>query len=229
MSSSYCGRIHQALARWPRLHFPIADAAVPRDGIYIVFEEGEHAHGGDRVVRIGTHTGLGQLRSRLRQHFVQERKDRSIFRKNLGRALLARRADPFLSLWEIDLTTAAARQEHADRIDAPYQEQVEREVSEVVRERFSLVVLPVREKAERLWLESRLISTVSACPGCGPSPNWLGLHSPKEKIRRSGLWQVNELWKQSFEGEQMERFLARITPGSGSRSQSSTHDNGRPS
>lgn len=25
--------------------------------------------------------------------------------------------------------------------------------------------------------------------------NWLGPHSPKEKTRRSGLWQVNELGK----------------------------------
>jgi len=33
--------------------------------------------------------------SRLLQHFVMENKDRSIFRKNIGRALLARAGDPY--------------------------------------------------------------------------------------------------------------------------------------
>ncbi len=47
----------------------------------------------------------------------------------------------------------------------------------------------------RLLLEWKIISTVSLCVVCCPSENWLGLHSPKEKIRESGLWLVNELHK----------------------------------
>lgn len=74
---------------------------MPTDGIYVLFESGEESHGGDRIVRIGTHTGVGQLRSRLQQHFVKENKDRSVFRKNIGRCLLNRDSDPFLPEWEI--------------------------------------------------------------------------------------------------------------------------------
>jgi hypothetical protein len=54
----------------------------------------------------------------------------------------------------------------------------------------------VDEKVKRLLWESKIISTVSQCKECRPSENWLGLHSPKEKIRESGLWLVNELYKQ---------------------------------
>ena len=74
-------------------------------GIKLLFEKGETAHGMDRIVRIGTHTGKNQLRSRLKQHFIKEDKDRSIFRKNIGRSLLNRDKDPFLEQWEIDLTS----------------------------------------------------------------------------------------------------------------------------
>jgi hypothetical protein len=64
------------------------------NGIYVLFERGEECHDGGRIVRVGTHTGDGQLRSRMLQHFVNENKDRSIFRKNIGRALLNRDRDP---------------------------------------------------------------------------------------------------------------------------------------
>ncbi|GAG98657.1 unnamed protein product, partial [marine sediment metagenome] len=56
---------------------------IPKNGIYILFEKGECAHSTDRIVRIGTHTGKNKLRSRLKEH-LNENKDRSIFRKNIG-------------------------------------------------------------------------------------------------------------------------------------------------
>ena len=58
------------------------------------------------------------------------------------------------------------------------------------------MVFRVNDKAERLHWESRIISTVSLCKECRPSPGWLGLDSPKAKIREGGLWLVNELYKE---------------------------------
>lgn len=75
----------------------------------MVFEEGEYAHGGSRVVRVGSRTGDDQLPFRLTQHFLLENKDRSIFRKNIGCALLNRDGDPFLAQWEQDLTSSAKK------------------------------------------------------------------------------------------------------------------------
>src|SRR5205085_2901797 len=106
----------KALHKWANyqtvLRFPFDDSAIPLNGIYILFEQGEIAHGGNRIVRVGTHTGPNQLRSRLRQHFPVENKDRSIFRKNIGRALLNRQHDPFLQFWELDRTSRLAKAAH---------------------------------------------------------------------------------------------------------------------
>jgi hypothetical protein len=94
--SEACLVFHALVNSLPRYRFPVNAHELPHNGIYVLFEDGEYAHGKDRVVRVGTHTGNNQLRSRLEQHFIRENKDRSIFRKNIGRALLNRDHDPFL-------------------------------------------------------------------------------------------------------------------------------------
>jgi hypothetical protein len=79
------------------------------------------------------------------------------------------------------------------------QHRTEAEVTAILKERFSFTVIPVTTKEQRLLLESRIISTIAKCRDCGPSAAWFGLQSPKEKIRTSGLWLVNELDKKSVE------------------------------
>ena len=53
-----------------RFRFPFNERDIPLNGIYVLFEKGEKAHDCERIVRIGTHTGNNQLRSRLYQHFL---------------------------------------------------------------------------------------------------------------------------------------------------------------
>ena len=120
---------------------------------YLLFEKGETAHGTNRIVRVGTHTGNDQLRSRLKQHFLVENKDRSIFRKNIGRALLNKDKDPFLSDWELDLTARKAKDQYSGRIDMSRQRAIEKRVSDYIQSSFSFVVLPVNEKEQRLRVD----------------------------------------------------------------------------
>lgn len=90
-----CGELHAWVASLQRFTFPFDKKLIPLNGLYFLFEKGEMGHHGlMRIVRVGTHTGEGQLRSRMGQHFLVENKDRSIFRKNVGRALLNRDHDP---------------------------------------------------------------------------------------------------------------------------------------
>lgn len=206
-----CATLHRWFNAGERLGFPVGKERIPRNGIYILFEKGEQAHGGDRIVRIGTHTGHNQLPSRLQQHFLKENKDRSIFRKNIGRALLSRAEDSFLSMWELDLTSHQARLAHGHKVDPTRQLSIEHEVSAYIRANFTFVVFPVSEQADRLQWESRLISTISLCEKCQPSPAWLGQFSPKSRIRESGLWQVNELYKDPLSSDE----LARLEEGLG--------------
>ncbi len=192
--SEICVQLHLTLRKLETHRFPFDKAQIPSNGIYVLFEKGETGHNGKRIVRIGTHTGEGNLPSRLEQHFVSANKDRSIFRKNIGRALLNRNRDPFLRQWEFDLTTKAAKQKLGPLVDFLKQDDMERQVSTYIRERFEFVVFSEPEKAPRLALEAGIISTVSLCRDCVASTNWLGLSSTKDKIRDSGLWQVNELY-----------------------------------
>ena len=197
-----CAALHHLFSKQERFSFPFEPSRIPRNGIYILFEKGERGHDTDRIVRVGTHTGDDQLRSRLRQHFIKENKDRSIFRKNIGRALLNQTGDPFLEQWDWDLTTRKAKDAQGHLIDRNKQKEVERQVTAYIQDHFSFVVFEVAEKERRLRLEARIISTVSWCDACRPSAHWLGLHSPKAKIRQSGLWLVNELYKEPLSEEE---------------------------
>lgn len=208
--SEECNILHQVFNDMKRFSFPFHSEDIPENGIYILFEKNEKGHGEDRIVRIGTHTGLNQLRSRLFQHFMNENKDRSIFRKNIGRAILNKRKDPFLNQWELDLTTRKAKEKYSNNIDFEKQRKIEKEVSRYIQDNFSFVFFRIDDKDKRLDMESKIISTVSNCDECGPSEEWLGLNSPKEKIRKSGLWLVNELWKTSLTKDEIEGLKTHI-------------------
>ena len=163
-----CCELHELLNHLRPFEFPFIAGHIPRNGIYVLYERGEFGHDGNRIVQVGTHTGVNQLRSRLQQHFSNENKDRSILRKNIGRALLNRDGDPFLEYWEIDLTSRKAKDRYAGVIDRDRLLAVEQRVSKYIQDSFSFVVLPVSDKEERLSLESKLISTVSWCTECRP-------------------------------------------------------------
>jgi hypothetical protein len=205
--SQICEQLHRYFQSLKRFNFPFKNKEIPKNGIYILYEKNEHGHGSNRIVRVGSHTGDNQLRSRLKQHFLIENKDRSIFRKNIGRCLLNSKNDPYLAIWELDSTSREMKENNKYLIQSEYQLRIEKEVSTYIQNNFSFCVLQVDEKEKRLQLESKIISTVSLCTDCYPSDNWLGLHSPKEKIRQSGLWLVNELYKESLSIEELKMLI----------------------
>lgn len=194
--SELCAALHHLTRKKVRIGFPFAPSAIPPNGIYLLFEKGEKGHGGDRIVRVGTHRGDDNLFSRLREHFLVENKDRSIFRKNVGRALLAKDDDPFLTQWEFDLTSRKGKIANAGKVDPKKKDATEQRATRYIQDRFSIVIIPVgRGTKARLTLEERLISTVSLCRACKPSKQWLGNRSPVERIRESGMWNFQGLWK----------------------------------
>jgi len=208
--SQICHNLHHLFNNLPLFSFPFDESKIPQNGIYILFEAGEYAHGTNRIVRIGTHTGNNQLLSRLKQHFIKENKDRSIFRKNIGRVILNRAKDSYLAKWDLKLTTREDKKKFLHLIDPVRQKQIEQQVTSLIQKNFSFVVFQVNSKERRLFLESRIISTVSLCQDCKPSANWFGNYSTKSKIRESGLWQVNELYKQPFDEIEFETFEQAI-------------------
>jgi len=203
--SKLCSQVHLLFSSKQIVPFPFNPSKLPKNGIYVLFEDGETAHGAKRIVRVGTHTGDDHLRLRLRQNFMQDSKDRSGFRKMIGSAILQRDSDLFVKQWELELTTSEVK-EGSQKVDLKRLAEVEKRVTEYIQKHFQLSVIEVKEKTERLELESKIISTISRCDECKPSAGWLGSHSPREKIRESGLWLMNELYKTQLTDSDIEKL-----------------------
>ena len=213
--NNYCEYIHKLFNSIERINFPFDKSRIPSNGIYVLFEEGEKAHNVDRIVRVGTHTGKNQLYSRINQHFIIENKYRSIFRKNIGRAFLNKNNDIFLVHWEIDLTTKEAKEKYLKEINLKKLMETEKIISEYIQKNFSFIVFEIDNKEKRLLLESKIISTVSLCQNCKQSEKWLGNYSTREKIIKSGLWLVNELWKTELNEDDINYLKLLLERGNG--------------
>ena len=144
MTSDACSYLHEILEDIPSIRHPIDVDKLPDNGIYFFYEKGElYGHGSKdrpRIVHVGTHRE-GNFRSRIKDHFLfNESKmnfdktqspphDRSIFRKNLGRAILNHERDDYLKTWDIDFTTRENRKKFAEQRDVILEKRVEAKVT----------------------------------------------------------------------------------------------------
>ena len=203
-----CAWLHKILSSCPIISYPFDVEKLPKNGIYFFYEKGEfNAHDGKPgIVRVGTHKG-DNFRSRISEHYLLDGmrrfnsnspapKDRSIFRKNIGRALLNKRNSTYLPIWEKDFTKKAVRQQYGHERDTDFEYALETEITEILRKTFSFRFIEIDDQELRMGrqgLEGRLIGTLSHCELCQSSSKWLGHHSPKRQILESGLWLVQHL------------------------------------
>lgn len=162
-----------------------------------MFEEGEQAHGGERIVRIGTHKGTPLVR-RLRNHFGVARRRGSILQHHIGRCLLDGSPE-MLSIWNTKRPTSSLRPDIAE---------TEFCALDVLRRTFSFALLAADTVPDRLRLEAALISTVAQCPACGSSVSWLGRRHPSQRFRERGLWNVQGLGGDPLTADDIAREIA---------------------
>jgi hypothetical protein len=205
--------LHKLFNKQRRFTFPFKQFSkeIPNNGIYIIFEIGEKFENLDRIVRVGTHTGNNQLRSRLNQHFVKENKNRSIFRKNIGRCILNKESSSYLNLWELDTTAKDEKEKNIKLIDRVFENKIEKQISTYIQTNFSFCVFQVNSKVDRLFWESKIVSTLAKESAIKPSANWLGNFSTKDKIKISGLWQVNELYNDSLTKLEFDTLKKKVS------------------
>ncbi|MEM4487481.1 MAG: hypothetical protein QXK88_01560 [Desulfurococcaceae archaeon] len=150
--SELCKWLHEQLEQLPMIRYPFELERLPKSGIYFFYEKGEiWRHGGvkPRIVRIGTHSGEGNFRSRMGEHFLLDESrmnfdkdkpkpsDRSVFRKNIGRALLNRDSDPYLQVWEKDFTPRKNKELFSHLRDIEKEKAIEAEITRILRENFT--------------------------------------------------------------------------------------------
>jgi hypothetical protein len=172
-----------------------------RSGVYIIFEDGEAAHGGKRIVRIGTNTGEHRTSAdRLGDHYEDE--GVSIFRKHIARCLLEKEsdADNLKRIFHDSKYLKRVRnwKKTAGEEELKKFRELHEAISAHIQNYCSFVLLPVCRESCEDW-EKKIISTVATCPDCGPSPEWLGNIFPENiqrscaKIRGYGLWNVEHV------------------------------------
>jgi hypothetical protein len=208
--SEKCEWLHTQLEHRRTVKYPFSLETLPENGVYFFYELGEAwGHGGDkpRIVRVGTSKD-GNFQSRIAEHYLLDETkmnfnaqrsaphDRSIFRKNIGRALLNKHKDNYLNVWELDFTSHKAREEHASQRHIEKEKKIESEITQLLRNKFSFKYIELDSRTPRMGksgLESALIGTLAHCPLCKASEDWLGKYSPKPQICEGKLWLVQHL------------------------------------
>ncbi|WP_137287722.1 hypothetical protein [Halorussus salinisoli] len=178
----------------------------PDRGVYIFFAPGEYQDSDDhlRVTRIGTHAvseGSGtSLWDRLRTHRGAKRGSYegggnhrgSVFRKRVGEALIDREdLQEEYPYW--GQGSSAKRERRLNELD------MEQRVSNYLRD-LPFLWLNVDDepspKSQRAYIERNMIALLSNYQRetvNARSDDWVGKHSRSEKIRKSGLWNVNHV------------------------------------
>ena len=176
----------------------------PPRGVYFFFEDGETRSGsgsGHRVVRVGTHALVSGSRATLWRRLSQHRGSArsrggnhrgSIFRLLVGAALAQEGDLPLPPSW--------GRRGRPTRLDRVALKRDESGLEALVSRRIGAMPflwLGVDDApgpgSRRARIECNAIALLSGAAESAldpPSPRWLGCHSDREPVRRSGLWNI---------------------------------------
>lgn len=194
-------RLYDLTIALPRFNSETPSKGLVRNGIYLFYETGETiAHCDqmlDRIVRVGTHKVENGFRQRVRQHF-RNNKNGSVFRRHLGGALLAQDdpGDPRIPVWVKQKT--------------PPDQDVEARVSSTLAERFTFSCFAVETERERLDLERGLIALLAQHAN-QHSERWLGQWAASPVVRRSSLWNTQQVDAEPLTESEFERLERAIS------------------
>ena len=202
-------QLHELLNQATRYDHSFNPEKLINNGVYILFEKGEKYENMDRIVRVGTHTGENKLPARMVQHYQIETKDRSIFRKNIGRTYLSQANDPYMDVWNVSNTERKNRLRNLPYRDFDKEAALEERITKEINDNFTFALIEVNDKVYRLYLEMAIIATI-AQGSSKPSPTWLGNDSPVDKIRDFGLWQVQGLKREPITDADLEYIKKHV-------------------
>ncbi len=209
-SEDACMIMHKLFNSLPRYSWKDIEKVPFDDGIYLLFEEGEKYQGLDRVTHVGSNKSDGRLKDRLKDHFIKEKKDGSILRKSLGRALLNKVGHSYLEIWDMNMSNAKVKAMYGHLYDRLIEEGIEVEVTRMLRNHFTVALLQVKSSEDRLRLKKGIIATLFNDGYFKPGPSWLGLNSPVKKISQSGLWNVQSLGSVPLTNQELEVIKQNI-------------------
>jgi predicted transport protein len=175
----------------------------------------------DRIVYVGSNIKKNRLPKMLNFIFKDGNRDNTIFRKNIGRALLRNNNNYFkkfnikstpnlIAMWDMDFKEFNEKYDN-DSDESKEIGKVEEMVSQYIQDNFSFSLIKIEDKLKRSHLKSKIISSLSLSEESKPSKTWLGHDSTREKIRKSGLYLEQHLYNREnqLNNEDIE-FLKEI-------------------
>jgi len=180
-----CKKVNEWLEALPEFKNP---SQVPfMNGLYFFYEDGEtsgHSKNG-RIVRIGNHPRKQNgLKKRLNITTGETRT--AVYSGNFLAGAIMRREKP-----NNPCLLPGPGQGHWEKQDMHACEKckpTENKVTDLLESNFRFRCLKIDDLALRNIMEEKLVATVSICPVCKPSEDWLGKYAYSEKVRSSGLW-----------------------------------------
>ncbi|MCL2687592.1 MAG: DUF5655 domain-containing protein [Methanobrevibacter sp.] len=196
--TAYNHSIHKLFNDAKRYEYPFSEE-IPKNGLFVLFEKGEKFQGENRITYIGSNIKKNRIPKMLNYIFKDGNRDNTSFRKNIGKSLLAKGDSEYakkfkininsniINLWNMDLKEFNEEYPQDSKENQEI-ENIENMVSQYIEDNFSCSIIELDKKLKRLDLKSKIISTLSLSDESKPSKEWLGYNSPREKIRKSGLW-----------------------------------------
>lgn len=187
-----CQKIHELISLLPK--FNNLKVTSPLNGLYFFFEDGEYINCSNqnhfRIVRVGNHIKINGLIKRLRKHYTGSKKN-SPFLRYVGGAMI-RKDNPYSTCLQPE-----PGQGHWEMKNGKYCklcEPYKKKSKEYIKTRTKFSIVQVDDKEIRDILEKTIVSTISLYNfhnSCIPSENWLGKYAYSDKVKSSGLWQID--------------------------------------
>lgn len=190
-------RIYSLLDNLPMFDYLYEPNNLPKNGIYFFYEDGElceiNGKITERIVRVGTDKADDRFRDRIRNHY-KGNKNSSVFRKHVGSAIINKNKPRNIDIseWMKPMT--------------PTSNDIEELINLTFKEKFRFRCIYVQSENDRLYLEKRLIATLSHW-NYSPSSHWLGHFAERKEIQNSGLWNVQHINNQNIMKEEDLTFL----------------------
>ncbi len=187
-----CQILHQRLSKLPQLDSDYHAKDIPTDGIYIVFEKDTPVHNTNRIVHIGTHYSNAGLSRRIKNH-PSTHNNSSVLRRHIGQAILnERNGYPLKRYKSVDL------------------DEIKKEIGCYIKNKLEFFIMDFgNNEDERVYMKSRLLSTIKDCSHCKTTKKWLGVYHPRSKISDSGLWNIQGLNKTPLSPEEAQALVVR--------------------
>ena len=212
-----CYELHLLFNSMKRYNYKTINDIPFDNGVYIFFGEDEKYAGMDRIIRVGTDTQQNRLKERMKQHLLTSNKDGSIFRKNIGRAMLNKEQKiELLKYWNIKMSKPENKKYFNNELQLECRS-LENKITNYLCANMEFVVFNLEKAEDRLRYEEAIIATLHKSKDFKASENWLGNYVPtnikNNHVVDSRMWISQGINAKELTDAEFQRLMTLCSDG----------------